>query len=426
MLEEMEKIVDKGLQYADDVEVYYSKNRIHSVMGINGKLKAESVVDQGMGIRVQVNGRMGFGFTTGLNAEKCVRQAVSIALCKGEVMNLEFPCEHVPAVNGLYFKETSHLSVEEIISYVDDLLRIDDRDIEMVEGSLEIREMKRAVSNSSGLKVSEEGTFADLSVAIKGKSFVSEDVSSRSFQRLDGHELVERLTERAKMSPGGKRGDNANTVILAPEAGALLFSMLLCPALCADNMLQNQSFLRGFEERIVASEELTIKDDATMSEGLVSRSFDAEGMPSQCTPVIEKGRLVGFLHDLATAKLIGEQDTGNGFRDYRNEPIVFPSNLIIEHGKKVPLDTLIEETEKGVIARGIIGAYSSDYITGDFSVTLDECSLIEDGIVERVGNMNIGGNAFELLKSIECVSEEMVQSGHLVIPYLKIYGLVPF
>jgi PmbA protein len=328
--------------------------------------------------------------------------------------------------NGLYFKETAHLSVEEIISYVDDLLRIDDRDIEMVEGSLEIREMKRAVSNSSGLKVSEEGTFADLSVAIKGKSFVSEDVSSRSFQRLDGHKLVERLTERARMSPGGKRGDNANTVILAPEAGALLFSMLLCPALCADNMLQNQSFLGGFEERIVASEELTIKDDATMSEGLVSRSFDAEGIPSQCTPVIEEGRLVGFLHDLATAKLIGEHSTGNAFRDYRNEPIVFPSNLIVEHGGKVPLDTLIEETEKGVIARGIIGAYSSDYITGDFSVTLDECSLIEDGMVEKIGNMNIGGNAFELLKSIECVSEEMVQSGHLVIPYLKIYRLVPF
>jgi PmbA protein len=227
------------------------------------------------------------------------------------------------------------------------------------------------------------------------------------------------LIERAGKCAAGKIAD-ISEIILSPEASSLLFSTLLCPALCADNMIQNQSFLRGHEGKRVASEELTVKDDATLAGGLVSRSFDAEGTPSRCVPLVEGGRLTGFLHDLTTAQLSKKKSTGNAFRDYRNEPIVFPSNVVIEYEDSIPLNRLIEETDRGVMARGIIGAYSSDYISGDFSVTLDECSLIENGDVKRIENLSIGGNIFEFLTSIECVSKEIVQSGHFVIPWIKI------
>jgi PmbA protein len=178
--------------------------------------------------------------------------------------------------------------------------------------------------------------------------------------------------------------------------------------------------LKGYKGEMIASEKLTIRDDATIAGGLVSRSFDAEGSPSRCISIVEKGRLIGFLHNLTTAKLVGIESTGNAFRDYRNEPIVFPSNVIIKHENEVSLEDLIGQTDKGIMARGVIGAYSSDYITGDFSVTLDECSLVKHGTVRRIKNVSIGGNALNLLRSIECVSIEEIQSGHFIIPYMKI------
>lgn len=414
-----ENIIKKGLHHADDIEVYYSKSTIRSVTGKKNDLKAESVVDQGMGIRVQVDGKVGFAYTTDLNDEECIKQAVSIARCKKDRANLEFPCSTVPAVKELYWKDTAGLSIEDIIDYVDDLLCIDDDSIK-IEGSLEIRDMERVVSNSAGLDVSENATFADLSVAIKGECFVSEDRCNHSIKGLHGDSLVEDLVKRARNFPAGKVKGKVDTIILSPEGGSLLFSTLLCPAVCADNVLQKQSFLRGLEGKMVASEELTIRDDATVKGGLVSRSFDAEGIPSRSVPLIEKGRVAGFLHNLATAKVSGVESTGNAFRDYRNEPIVFPSNVIIDHEMKIPLKNLIKRTDRGLMSEGIIGAYSSDYITGDFSITLDECSLIEEGVMKRIENVSIGGNALNLLKSIECVSTETIQSGHFIIPYMKI------
>jgi PmbA protein len=411
----LEEVVKKGLQYCDDIEVYYAKSTIHSVTGKHNALNAESTVDQGIGIRVQVDGKIGSAFTTGSDYTECIRKAASIARCKKDRASLEFPCGDIPSVKGLYSRETAHLSIEDIITYLNDLVSSDIP----TEGIVELREMERAVYNSSGLEVSEKGTFADLSLTVQGKCTVFDERSSRTFQGLEGDMLLEDLIERAGKCAAGKIAD-ISEIILSPEASSLLFSTLLCPALCADNMIQNQSFLRGHEGKRVASEELTVKDDATLAGGLVSRSFDAEGTPSRCVPLVEGGRLTGFLHDLTTAQLSKKKSTGNAFRDYRNEPIVFPSNVVIEYEDSIPLNRLIEETDRGVMARGIIGAYSSDYISGDFSVTLDECSLIENGDVKRIENLSIGGNIFEFLTSIECVSKEIVQSGHFVIPWIKI------
>ena len=410
----LEKVVKKGLQYCDDIEVYYAKSMIHSVTGKHKTLNAESIVDQGIGIRVQVDGKIGSAFTTGSDYIECIRKAASIARCKKDRVSLEFPYSDIPSVKGLYSKETAHLSIEDLISYLNDLVSID----MPTEGIVELREMERAVYNSSGLEVSEKGTFVDLSLTVQGRCTVFDERSSRTFQSLEGDVLLNDLIERASHPAAGKPAD-VSEIILSPEAGSLLFSTLLCPALCADNMLQNQSFLKEHEGGKVASEELTVKDDATVAGGLVSRSFDAEGTPSRCVSLVEDGRLTGFLHNLTSARLSKKKSTGNAFRDYRNEPIVFPSNVIIEHEDKIPLNRLIEETERGVMARGIIGAYSSDYISGDFSVTLDECSFIKKGDATRIENLSIGGNIFEFLESIECVSKEVVQSGHFIIPWIK-------
>lgn len=413
----LEKVIRKGLEHADDVEVYCARSTIHSLIGRPSRITVQSVIDKGMGIRVQLNGKIGFASTTE-NGEECVDHAVSIARSKKDGVHIEFPCKEVPAVEGLYCGETENLSLEDLVMYLEELLRLD----VVEEGSLEVRTMERTILNSSGLDISEKGTFVDLSLAVRGRSFVFEDVSAHSFRDLDGDVLVEDLQERAKEMPVNEVDKEVTTVILSPEACSLLLSTLVCPAVCADNVITEQSFLRDYEGEKVACEGLSVRDDAVVKGGLVSRSFDAEGFPSGCTVVIERGKLMGFLHDLVTSKVMEVENTGHGFRDYRSEPIVFPSNMVIEHEEKVPSERLLEETERGIMARGIIGAYSSNYVTGEFSVTLDECSLVESGDKKRVKNVSFGGNAMDLLRGIECVSEERRQCAHFILPFLKICG----
>lgn len=416
----MEKLLQGGLEYADDIEVYHSKSRVTSVKGEFENLKGMTCVDQGWGVRVQVDGKIGFSFTTKADGiEECVRKAASIARTKKDVMNLEFPCNSPIQVDDLYCRKTADLSIEEIVSYLNEVLR-NKGDTASLEGALEIREMKRAVFNSSGLEAAEKGTFADLSVLARGECLVSEDRSSRSFQTLDGHKLADDLAKRSGSAPTRTLSGDIDTVILSPEAVSLLFSILLCPAFCADNVLDSQSFLGNLRDKVVACEDLTITDDGAVRGGLVSRSFDAEGVSSREVPLIKEGRLVGYLHDLSTGELAGEESTGNAFRDYRNEPIVFPSNLVIEHETKLSLDELLNRKERAIMARGIVGAYSSDYITGDYSITLDECSLMQNGMTRRIENISIGGNALDLLKSIQYISKERVQCGHFITPFIAI------
>jgi PmbA protein len=416
----MEKLLQRGLKYADDIEMYHSKSRVSSVKGESKNLKGMTCIDQGWGVRAQVDGKIGFSFTTRADGiEECVRKAASIARTKKDTADLEFPCNPLIHVDDLYCRKTAHLSIEEIVGYLNEVLE-NKGDTTSLEGALEIREMERAVFNSSGLEATEKGTFADLSVLARGECLVSEDRSSRSFHNLDGHELVEGLIRRSRSAPTGTLSEDIDTIILSPEAVSLLFSILLCPAFCADNVLDNQSFLGNLRGKMVACEDLTITDDATVGGGLVSRSFDAEGVSSRQVPLIEEGRLVGYLHNLSTGGSTGGESTGNAFRDYRNEPIVFPSNLIIEHAIELGLDELLNGKGKAVMARGIVGAYSSDYITGDYSITLDECSLIQNGMAERIENISIGGNALDLLKSIQAVSRERVQCGHFISPSIAI------
>jgi len=41
--------------------------------------------------------------------------------------------------------------------------------------------------------------------------------------------------------------------------------------------------------------------------------------------------------------------------------------------------------------------------------------------MSKIENVTIGGSIFDLLMSTECVSDEKVQSGHFIIPYMKIF-----
>jgi TldD protein len=96
------------------------------------------------------------------------------------------------------------------------------------------------------------------------------------------------------------------------------------------------------------SEQMNITADSTTLGGLGSFGFDDEGVPAARTPVVEGGRLTGFLTSRETAARIGSGVGGSMRADSWNRmPLVRMTNLHIEPGEGT-LEDLLADVDDGI------------------------------------------------------------------------------
>ena len=65
----------------------------------------------------------------------------------------------------------------------------------------------------------------------------------------------------------------------------------------------------------VASDVCTVVDDATLAQSRGSINVDDEGNEPRSSVLIEKGKLVGYMHDRLSAGHYGLKPSGNGRRE---------------------------------------------------------------------------------------------------------------
>ncbi len=132
--------------------------------------------------------------------------------------------------------------------------------------------------------------------------------------------------------------------------------------------------------------------------------FDDEGTPTQDTPLITEGMLVGRLHSRETAAALGERPTGNARAiSFRHPPIVRMTNTYIAPG---PADRtfadLIKDVKVGVYA---CGAFGGQTMLENFSFTAAWGHMIRDGqVAELVKDVVLAGNLFQTLDRIDHIA----------------------
>src|SRR3989454_7534855 len=132
--------------------------------------------------------------------------------------------------------------------------------------------------------------------------------------------------------------------------------------------------------------------------------YDDEGTPTQDTPLIKEGILVGRLHSRETAAKLGERPTGNARAiSFRHPPIVRMTNTYIAPGKEgVGFNDLISDIKLGVYA---CGAFGGQTMLENFSFTAGWGYMIRDGkIAELVKDVVLAGNLFQTLDRIEHIA----------------------
>jgi TldD protein len=130
--------------------------------------------------------------------------------------------------------------------------------------------------------------------------------------------------------------------------------------------------------------------------------FDDEGTPTQDTPLIRDGILVGRLHSRETASRLGERPTGNARAiSFRHPPIVRMTNTYIANGRGTFQD-LIRDIPLGVYA---CSAFGGQTLLENFSFTAAYGFMIRDGRVsELVRDVVLAGNLFQTLDRIDRVA----------------------
>ncbi|MGH7438147.1 MAG: TldD/PmbA family protein, partial [Polyangiaceae bacterium] len=104
-------------------------------------------------------------------------------------------------------------------------------------------------------------------------------------------------------------------VVLAPGDSGILLHEAVGHGLEADFNRKGTSNYSGKVGESVASELCTVVDDATLLQSRGSINVDDEGNEPRSVTLIEKGRLVGYMHDHLSAKHFGLKPSGNGRRE---------------------------------------------------------------------------------------------------------------
>ena len=164
---------------------------------------------------------------------------------------------------------------------------------------------------------------------------------ARSAARLESPEEVGRhAAERAlrRLNPR-KAATQKAPVIFEPRTARSLLGDLF-DAVNGGAIYRHASFLAGKLGEKIASETLTVIDDATIPGLFGTCPFDDEGVASRRTVVIEKGVLKSYLLNTYTARKLGLKTTGNASRGITGNAGVGPGNFFIEAGAHPPKEII--------------------------------------------------------------------------------------
>lgn len=205
----------------------------------------------------------------------------------------------------------------------------------------------------------------------------------------------------AREAPAGEM-----PVVLAPGDSGILLHEAVGHGLEADFNRKGTSNYSGQIGNMVASELCTVVDDGTIGQSRGSINVDDEGYEGKTNVLIEKGKLVGYMHDRMSAGHYDISPTGNGRRQsFRHMPLPRMTNTNLLGGESAP-EEMIRSVKKGVFAKRFSGG-QVNISNGDFVFSLTESYLIEDGkITAPLKGVNLIGNGPDVLREVTMLGND--------------------
>jgi TldD protein len=196
-------------------------------------------------------------------------------------------------------------------------------------------------------------------------------------------------------------------VVLAPGDSGILLHEAVGHGLEADFNRKGTSNYSGRVGESVASDLCTVVDDATVLQSRGTINVDDEGNEPASSLLIEKGKLVGYMHDRLSARHFGLKPSGNGRREsFASAPMPRMTNTILLAGPHKP-EEILRSVKRGIYAKKF-GGGQVDIANGDFVFSLTEGYLVEDGkITAPLKGVNLIGNGPDVLRRVTMLADDV-------------------
>ncbi len=196
-------------------------------------------------------------------------------------------------------------------------------------------------------------------------------------------------------------------MVLDPGA-AVAFLGVLAGALSAESVQKGRSLFAPLVGEVVGSDAVNLVDDGRLLDGPGAAPFDDEGVPSQRTPLIDRGRLGGFLHNAHTAHRGNTLSTGNAGRaGFRSPPGVSTTNLFLAPGTSPPGE-LLRRAEGGVYIQEVSGVHSgANPISGEFSVGATGLRISGGELAEPLREMTVASTLRKMLEGVVATGNDL-------------------
>ena len=430
----MEHILAQAKKVAEEAEVFQVSSEETQVRFEANRLKQIQTKQQtSVALRIVRQGRMGYATTTEAgDGRELVSNAVETAEF-GTIARFQLPdlMDYPPvevfdtAVESVSIKEMIGLG-EEMIGTVTGHTPDIVCEAGVSRGVISVR-----IINSRGGQAEYRKSFFDL--GIEGSLIEETDMLFVGESESSCHPLSEPETVTAlvlRQLEMAKRRASAPSrqlpVVFTPNGVASALIMPLMVAFNGKTVLEGASPIGNRLGQPVFDDKLWLWDNPTIIYRPGSRPCDDEGIPSQRTPLIERGTVANFLYDLQTAALAGKRSTGNGSRSRGGLPSPSPSAFVMAPGDTT-FEEMVRDMKEGLVIEQLMGAEQGNILGGDFSGNVLLGFKVENGrIVGRVKDTMVSGNVYQVLKQITAIGKDarwvggFLQTPHLYCPSLSV------
>jgi len=427
----LDKVLGLIKAYAvDEGELYFQIARDESWSLEDGIVKdGTHSIDQGVGVRAIAGERTGFAYSDEISLgalEEAARATRAIArhgARAGAPAGIAIPGRERRTGHALYLPADPIVTVADAdkVAFLMELdretRRLDPRVKQVMASLAGIHEIVLVV-NSSGTYAADVRPLVRVNVSVimeadgrreqgyigmGGRYTVAEllkDPAVRDLPRQAVH--AARMNLEAVPTPAGTM-----TVVLAGGWPGVMLHEAVGHPLEGDFNRKGTSAFTGRLGETVASPLCTVVDDGTLARRRGSLNIDDEGTPTECTTLIEKGVLKGYMQDRLNARLMGMKPTGNGRREsFAHTTLPRMTNTYMLPGPHDP-EEIIRSVKRGLYAVNF-GGGQVDTTSGKFVFSTSEAYLIEEGRVTRpVKGASLIGSGPEVLQRVTMLGNDL-------------------
>jgi Predicted Zn-dependent proteases and their inactivated homologs len=417
------RIVAGALAGADDGELYVEYSQSEVLAFDNGRLKTATYdTSQGFGLRAVAGEAVGYAHADDISEGALKRAADAVsAVARGRSgvladgprpTNLKLYADVNPLAGQPFADKVA------LLAEIDAYARAKDPRVRQVTASLAGSWKVVEILRADGMRVRDVRPLVRVNVSVVvgdgdrqeagshgegGRVGYETFVTTERWQRSVDEALRQALVNlEAVPAPAGTMD-----VVIGPGWNGVLLHEAVGHGLEGDFNRKKTSAFSGLMGEMVASKGVTIVDDGTLADRRGSISIDDEGTASNCTTLIEDGRLVGYMQDRQNARLMGTTSTGNGRRQsYAHVPMPRMTNTYMLGGDRDPGE-IVASVKKGLYAAAM-GGGQVDIVSGKFVFNLTEAYVIRDGkLAEPVKGAMLIGNGPDALTRVKMIGNDM-------------------